>query len=423
MEFSSNLKKYIISIFTASTFIFSVNIFAGGFQLWEQDSGGIGDYHAGGAAEADTAATLFFNPAGATRLKQQQVSVGAAYIPLNVSFSGTVNSTVPVNPTSGDTSNIVPNFAYAIPFANHRFAFAFSVTTPFGLATNYPNTSPINLLATKTQLETINLNPSLAYAINQYISIGVGFDELYGKAIYDSDVFEPLDTGLTGWSEGYNAGVLIQFNPQTRIGVSYRSAITVDATGGSSSQTLGSPPVPVNTTASADFPLPATTIFSAYHQFTDRFTMMASAFYTQWSCFKELVINNLATPFGAGTVGLFENYRNTWNLAIGGKYKLNSDVSLLAGFGHDQTPTKLGYRDIRLPDNNRYAASLGFDIHPSKKWLLSFGWIHFFVPNTPIDNSLANDTSKTTTLLPPNIGVGSVAASVNVYGAQFTWNI
>lgn len=421
MPFSAHLRRYIVSVLTASAVIFSAQSLAGGFQLWEQDASDIGNYHSGAAAEADSAATAFYNPAGVTRLKHQQMSFGAALIGLELNFSGTAGG-VPVTNAAGDTSNIVPNFAYALPFAK-QWAFAFSVTSPFGLATKYPDASFVNTLATKTQLTALNLNPSIAYAINQYLSVGVGLDVLYGEAIYNSDVFVPLKSDLSGWDAGYNAGLLLQFTPTTRAGISYRSGITVAARGSSRSETFDVPPVPVNTRATAKFPLPATTILSLYHDFTPRLTLMTTAFYTQWSVFNQLLISNVATPTGPGVIALNENYRDTWNLAFGGKYKLNQHIWLDAGFGHDQTPTRTGYRDIRLPDNNHYAASLGLDIKPSPGFTWSMGWTHFFVPNTRIDNTLSNDASKTTTPLPPTIGLGYVDGNVNVYGIQLTCNI
>ena len=420
MLFSSRLQRYIFSVITSSFVIFSAESVAGGFQLWEQDAADIGDYHAGAAAEADIAASTFYNPAGATRLSKQEASLGVTLIPLDLSFTGTVDGVVPVNNAPGDTLNAVPNFQYVLPLP-HRFAFSFGVTAPFGLSTNYPDVNFVNYLATETQLETVNINPAIAYAINQYLSLGIGFDAMYGSAVYDSDPGVPLTSDLHGWNYGYNAGALVQFTPSTRMGLSYRSAVTITATGLSQSANFDG--TPIVSTASAQFPLPATSILSFYQDVNSRFTLMASAFYTQWSAFNELVIQNLATPAGTGTIALFEKYRDTWNLAVGGKYKITQQVSLEAGFGHDQTPTQDGYRDIRLPDNDRYAASFGINIDPTTKFHWSMGWTHFFVPNTPVDNSQSNDTSRTTTLLPPYVGIGTVTGNINVVGMQLSYDI
>src|SRR3990167_465886 len=198
MQFSSHLKRYITSVITASAVIFSAQSLAGGFQLWEQDAAGIGNYHSGAAAQADTAATIFYNPAGATHLNHQQISFGGAVIALETRFNGTAGG-ISVTNATGDSTNIVPNFSHALPFKNNRWAFAFSVTTPFGLSTKYQNVDFVNTLATKTELNTVNFNPSLAYAINQYLSVGLGLDVLYGQAIYDSNEGDtvPLNTDLS----------------------------------------------------------------------------------------------------------------------------------------------------------------------------------------------------------------------------------
>ena len=381
--------------------------FAGGFQLWEQDSSDLGDYHAGAAAEADSAGTEFYNPAGMTRLKHQQVSAGAAYIDLNVAYTGSVLvPTTKANHVHGDTENIVPNFHYVYPFAKH-WAFGFGETTPFGLSTQYPDTSPINAAATKTVLKTINLNPSLAYQINNVLSVGVGFDVLYGRAVYDADFFAPIKDHLSGWSYGYNAGFLSQITPHTRLGLSYRSAIMLTAKGASTSGQFKS-------TVSADFPLPATTMLSIYHDFNQHFSGMVSVFYTQWSVFKKLELKNISLPTGIATQTVQENYRNTWNVAIGGKYIINHYVSVEAGVGHDQTPTRVDYRDIRLPDNNHYVASLGVNVHPLKTLTCSLGYAHLFVPKTTINNSKSGATVTT---------IGTTVGTVNIVGVQVIWDI
>lgn len=430
MRFSSSLTRYIASVIAASAVAFSGQSFAGAFQLWEQDAGGTGDYHAGAAAEADTAATEFYNPAGITRIKHQQVSFGAALISVGVNFTGTATPipalpflAFPVTSAAGDTATVVPNMHYVMPISD-KWAVAFGVTTPFGLETHYDNVFPVNALATKTELATINLNPSVAYAVNKYLSVGLGFDELYGQAVYNSTplIGCPIQSKLDGWEPGYNAGLLISVSPATRIGLSYRSEIKVSAEGTSGSNGIFGNAVSGANTA-AVFPLPATTILSLYHDVNSRLTLMGSAFYTQWDVFKDLTIRNLATPVGVSTIVINENYRNTWNLSLGGKFKITNHVSLDAGFGHDETPTQIGYRDIRLPDNNRYAGSLGVDVQPSAGFKMSMGWTHFFVPTTPINNSNSDDSAQTTPGAEPAIGMGNSTGDINVYGLQFTFNI
>lgn len=403
---------------------------AGGFQLWEQDASGIGNYHAGAAAEANSAGTEYYNPAGMTRLKHPQVSLGASFIDIKVRYTGQVIANFPtfslplgvVRNQSGDTFNLVPNLHLVIPF-HSRWAFGFGVTTPFGLETDYPdaNAGPfspsVNKLATKTELQTINVNPSIAYQVNKYLSLAAGFDVLYGKANYDSDFFYPLNTHLTGWDCGYNLGALLQFVSGTRVGVSYRSEIKVNATGRSSAGTALT-----DNNASAVFPLPATTMLTLYQKINQQWAVMASAFYTQWSVFKSLKIKGLETPSGPGTINLLENYRNTWNFSAGVVYHFNHHLGFTMGFGHDETPTQIGYRDIRLPDNNRYALAFGVIIKPRQGMVWSMGYTHFFLDRTQIDNRKAIGPGTTAPALPPS-ALGYVDGDVNVFGTQFSINL
>lgn len=408
--------------FCAILFLFSVQTWASAFQLWEESADGVGDYHAGAAAHGQDASSIFYNPALATRFSRQEISAGAVYIPLRLDYTGSVSvrgSVFSVNQAAGDTDNIIPNFHYVLPLSS-RWALAFEETTPFGLATQYPNTPNVNYLATQTNLETFNFNPSIAYQLNQIISIGAGLDALYGKAIYNDGLgrFAALSNHLSGWGYGYNAGLLATLSEKTRVGLSYRSGITISAKGTSEYDTASGKNY---STASADFPLPPTTMLSVYHDVTQRFAVMGSVFYTEWSVFRELIIHNIAFSTGTVTVATNENYRNTWNYSIGALYKMTRAISVEAGLGHDETPTKLGYRDIRLPDNNRYAASIGLNIQPSAHFAWSLGWTHFFARHTLVDNSLSHDASKSSSMVANIVGIGSVNSNVNVLGLQLTW--
>jgi long-chain fatty acid transport protein len=53
-----------------------------GFALIEQSVSGLGNAYAGGAASAEDASTIFFNPAGLTRLDDRQLILGAHLIML-----------------------------------------------------------------------------------------------------------------------------------------------------------------------------------------------------------------------------------------------------------------------------------------------------------------------------------------------------
>src|SRR5689334_12872437 len=73
------MKKIVLkSPFGLAVVLASSNVFASGFALNEQSVSGMGAGFAGRSSSAEDASTVFGNPAGMSRLKREQVSVGAA---------------------------------------------------------------------------------------------------------------------------------------------------------------------------------------------------------------------------------------------------------------------------------------------------------------------------------------------------------
>lgn len=432
--FSPQLKRLILA---ASALLLSNGVIASGFQLWEEGSAGVGNYHAGGAAEADDASTEYYNPAGMVRIPRKQISVGGVFVPAQTTFNGTIigppplsiTSNTPPGGVSGDTTNIIPNMHLVIPLEN-RFFFGFGVTSPFGLATNYPSNLPagVSQEATETKIITLNINPSIAYAFNDFLSIGAGFDAIYAasgrynalvnlgpKGIYN------FSNSLTGMGIGYNGGVLLQFTPMTRLGVSYRSSMRISSSGSSRiTNVIPSfiPPLtlpPIFNDISSVIPLPATTTISLYHDLTARLAVMGSAFYTQWSDFSKLIFNNSAIPpaLGGPNLTILQNYRNTWNYAVGANYKISPNWTVKIGGGLDETPTVRGNRDIRLPDTVRYAVAAGVEDQVTCNTTLDLGVTQFFMPHANVDN-----VNVGTPLVPIDLGISNT--HVTVFGAQLT---
>src|SRR5512133_1892441 len=66
------------------------NAAASGFGLLEQSASAMGNAYAGGAAAGEDASTIFFNPAGMSRLSGKQVAVALHAIRPSAKFSGSV---------------------------------------------------------------------------------------------------------------------------------------------------------------------------------------------------------------------------------------------------------------------------------------------------------------------------------------------
>jgi long-chain fatty acid transport protein len=428
---------------------------AGGFQLFEPSAVAIGNFGAGMAAEASDASVNFFNPAGLTRFKTTQVVGFVGVVDTGGRVTGTSQQTVlppqlipsyvESGVAQGGTTSPLPAVHIARPVAPNVVA-GLSITAPFGLSTEYSDGSFVRYQGTKSELITVDVNPSLAVKLTDKLSVGLGVSAQYAKADLNSvagvpQCFDnitcnfvppfmatdsPFAYDTTSWNSGFdwgfgvNGGVLYEFNEGSRIGVGYRSKIQHNLRGDSKFMgPLASTPSQVfeSNNLQSDINLPATTFISAYHEFDERWALLLSAFYTQWSSFNEILLRNVAsTNNQLIDVSLPQNFRNTWRLMGGFNFKASDRLLFRAAVGYDQTPTNDVDRTIRLPDGDRIAVSVGVSYYVSEKVRLDAGYAHLF-----IRDGIVNATTIT-----GGQEVAIHARSRNradLLGIQITWNI
>jgi long-chain fatty acid transport protein len=443
------LNRLVLLLGFLGALSFNSQAMAAAFQLWEQDAASLGNYHAGRAAEAADASTAYYNPAGIPRIKNQQLILGHVFVLSNIKYRGTVatntymgNAAQNITAQGGAFSQI-PSLHYVAPISPN-LGFGLSVTVPFGLKTDYGRSTVLRYTATSTQLQVIDISPALGFNINKQFSLGAGINIERMSAQFNQVGTQGLgmDTTSTnkGWSTayGYHLGALYQFTPSSRLGVTYQSQIVHHLRGSSrfegplatlASELAGLPAGPiVSPHAYTAITLPAYTTLSAYHEVNPSWAIMGSAIYTQWSVFENLTLKNVAavmpnssslpTPTTAVIVNIPQHYRNTWNFSLGANYHASEKLTLRSGIGYDQSPVKNAYRNVQVPDNNKYAVAIGGHYQASNTLGFDLGWTHLFIFSTTKINPPAQvagvQSVKTN---------GKVNANADVLGAQFTWDI
>jgi long-chain fatty acid transport protein len=411
---------------------------ASAFQLFEQDGASLGNYHAGYAAAAEDASTAFYNPAGLTRFDHQQLVVAADGVITSFKYQGnvgvnTVQSGTPQTVTAqGGTLGIIPAVHFVSPLGD-RFAYGLSVDVPFGLRSYYGNSTILRYASTQTSVQVIDVSPSLAFKISPQWSIGAGPDLQIMKANFQQQAVVIIDqnyadgiNNVDDTAYGYHAGVLYSPTEKTRYGLSYHSQVRHHLTGTSEfsgplailliGQTLQSNTSRVNIT------LPPYTALSAYHELNSQYTLMGSIIYTQWSCLKNLTLQNVAglenfVPSTNIVITVPQYFRNTYNLSVGLEDKVSEVVKLRAGLGFDQTPVRNAYRNVQLPDNNRYIIALGGHYQATKTIGFDASWNHIFMREATINPPPQQTGDEVITT------DGSVKGGADVYGMQMTWDL
>lgn len=245
------------SALAAAVAIISSNVSAAGFQLNEFSSAGLGRSYSGEGAMADTAASASRNPALLMMYTRPELSLGAVFIDPDVDISGKSPSGASLDSKNIAPTAWVPNLHYVQPI-NDQFAVGGSVTSNYGLATEFNDGYTAGAYGGKTDLTTLNLNLSGAYRLNQQFSFGLGFDAVYAKAKLERYAGElpkllaaqgmqsgkltpqqaqqiggiPADTQISHlkgdeWGFGWNAGILYEVDENNRYGFTYRSEVKV----------------------------------------------------------------------------------------------------------------------------------------------------------------------------------------------------
>jgi long-chain fatty acid transport protein len=426
---------------------------ASGFALVEQSVKQVGSAISGGAASAEDASTIYFNPAGMTRLRGTQVSVGAHLVSPSAEFKGSATT----NPLLGGASisggdggkagstALVPS-VYISRALNEQLWVGLGIGAPFGLSTEYDSGWVGRYHAIKSKVETVNFNPSLAYKVNDQLSLGGGIDfmrataELTNAVDYStaclgalgaagclgSGLVTPGTASTDGkvsiegddWSYGFNLGLLYEVSQDTRLGVAYRSKVKQDLQGNANFTAPAgiSAPALINavladTGASAKVDLPASLSMSLTTRVAPQWDLMADLTWTQWSSFDELRIQ-FDNPLKADSVQP-ENWDDTYKLSVGFNYHHNAQWTWRGGIAYDQTPIPDAQsRTPRIPGNDRKWIATGFTYTASPSVSADFALAHLFVSDTSID---ATDSAFGHNLS------GTYKADVNILSAQINW--
>lgn len=424
------------------------------FALAEQNGSGLGTAFAGGAAIAEDASTVWYNPAGMTRFDRPQLVVAASYIDLNIKTELNSASNVLGQPIGGGAGKnpgqnaVVPSLYYVHPLSKD-FAVGGGINAPFGLTTEYDSTWAGRYHAVKSDIKTINFNLGGAYKINEVWSAGAGVSYQKLKAelsqavdfatlctISAGGAFSPACGAGAGFAQpatpndgaakvtadsnawGYNLGLLAQLPNDFRVGVAYRSKMHHSLSGNfdintpASAAAFANAAGLVNSGATADVTLPSSFSISAYQQI-DKWALMADITKTNWSSLQELRIKfDSSQPNSVVTL----NLKDSWRYSVGATYKLSDAWTLRGGFALDQTPvTSAADTTPRLPDADRTWYAIGAGWQMSRSLAFDFGYVLIKVDDAQV-RKVATPTNENVSR--GNLSVDYSGSTIQVISAQ-----
>lgn len=366
----------VVSMTTVLLFFSSLS-FASGLILYEINSPLTGTASAGWAALAEDASTAFTNPAGMTRLDRSQVLVGAQPLIITSKFNSSPATTFS-GTDGGNAGGVIPSLGgYYVHSFSDRFKAGFSLLSYFGLGLDYGDNWVGRYYVEKSDFLTLAMSPSLAYKVNDWLSIGAMFNVLYsmlhsqtairnllvepdGQLKYEDDDF--------GFGGGF--GLLIEPRTGTRFGVTYYSPVNVSFNDVPELNGVG--PVldgiltrlgMIGTKVGMDFTIPQWIMVSAYQQLTDKLAIMGNFGWQDWSQFGDVDISLSVNPETTKSFNNNVGFKDTWHAAIGAQYRVSEPWLLSAGFAYDSSPCNDSDRSPDMPFDRtfRYAAGVQYD--------------------------------------------------------------
>lgn len=378
---------------------------AGGFALLEQSASSAGTAFAGKAAAGEDASAAWFNPASMSRLKRSEVVVGMHLISIDARFKDDGTSRDATGAATNDGGRIVdptfiPNFHFVTPLTG-KMNLGFSVAVPFGLATKYDPNWVGRFQGVKSDIKTIDLNPSLSYQVDENLSIGGGISAQYLQATLTQAVQYPTAEGSAtikgdNLGFGYNFGALLQAGPSTRLGLAYRSEVDHKLEGtvvfaGNQGQ---SPAVQAATSSSdlrSNITLPGSLALSSVTQLDERWELLTDFTWMQWSKIQELRFTRVRAAPGAEAIPtqVFQ-WRDTMRYAVGFTRKVSDKTKIKFGAAYDETPVTSDLRGVRLPDENRMVFSAGSQYQLNADNRVDVGLTYFMAKKAAIEDDLGN---------------------------------
>ena len=441
--------------------IFSNQAHAAAFGIIEQSVTGLGAAFSTGSTAANDGSTVYYNPAGMSFLKNRNAAdFGAHVIDPNAKFKDAgstsfLSTNLNVNNENGGDAGpvaLVPNFYYTQAI-NDKWTAGIGVNAPFGLTTDYDDGWVGRYHALKSELKTVNINPSVSYKASNTLSLGFGVNVQYIEAALSNAIdfggicFAAENVAMSvaagtcsslalspqaddGEAEvsgddisfGYNFGLLWQTTPQTRIGVAYRSRIKHKLEGdidfdtpNAGAATFAAAVNSVDDKVEAKITLPDSLSVGFQHQVNNKLTINGDVTWTNWSTVEELrvVFDN---PLSSDSVTTLE-YKDSNRYSLGMTYEQSDQWTWRAGIAFDEsTARNEELVSIRTPDADRTWLTAGFTYSPSSKMSIDFGIAHLFV-----DDAEVRKTATGEDLFKGGL-VGEYEIDVNIVSAQARWS-
>ena len=392
---------------------------AAGFQLTEQSVAGMGRAHAGAGIVGDDVSAIHFNPAGMTLLHGLQTTVAGTYVSLDIDYKGLNGA----RENGRDKPASIPA-AFLSYQVNDSLWLGLAITSPYGMRIRYGSDWSENQRGISGSVTTVDINPNIAWKVNDYISIGGGVSALWTHSKIKSGLPAKqthalpaalgggsLDIPLGGqfeykgsdWMFTYNLGLMVSPTEDLRFGVSYRSSAHVTARG--DYYIRGNAVMNGEGDGKGRLQTPETVYISATWKPIQKLRLSGLARWANWKKFENMRfsmdnLSNLHATQGAmdlaqsfppalaqgaigaiqsklGNVNIENNWKAAWLFSLGADLDVTDQWTIRGGVALETDPIKQqNLRTALIPDTKRLWLTCGLSWKPTPKWQVDMAYGH-----------------------------------------------
>lgn len=364
---------------------------AGGLYINEFGTPSMGVAGAGVNAVASDASTSFHNPAGMTRIKGKELMGTGGLLYSTVKFDKDDDTPIDGG-NGGDAGGFAPLlggfYAHSI---NDRWKLGANLISITGAILDYDNGWTGRYLNTDVKLLTLTFYPSVAYKVNNWLSLGGGPQIMYADLELKSKAPPPNGSGQVkidgdDIAFGFGLGALIELSERTRFGISYQSEIEPEFSGDIKFKgEAGSADAGTDT----EITLARFIRISGYHELNDRWALLGTVGWENWSEFKNI---NIST--GQGSQKIPRNWDDTWKFAAGVHFRPVDKWLLQLGFAYDTSPVDSDDRTPDMPMDRQIRYATGAQYQWSDRLSTGAQFVYADYGKAKIDNDLLKGDYK-----------------------------
>ncbi|NOR25613.1 MAG: hypothetical protein GQ542_14745 [Desulforhopalus sp.] len=378
----------IHSLIAAGVLLTATSTFAGGLYLPEIGSPiSVGTAGVGNITNTVLPDSAITNPAGMTGIDGDTAMGGFQVLIPSVRFDSDIATAGGKDGGNAGFVSAIPS-AFAVKTLNDDWRLGIGITAPLGGGVDYGKDFVGRYQAQRSVLTGLGISPSVAYRVNNKLSLGVGVSAIYTNLDLDIAINQPglLPDGqvsidkIDDWGYQGFFGLMYEVTDRLTIGALYKAESDVELDGDLSASTS----ILNNVTSKldeveVDFSYPQMIQVGLKYKLTDNTLLMADFDWEEWSAFGDTRLG-IEGVGGASAVTTFDrDWDDTWHVGIALAHKLSNRQVFSFGIAYDSSPVSDSKRtaDIPVDEQVRLSAAYGKEISDKLDFALgtTFLWL------------------------------------------------